>query len=123
MEFRVKLDDLQDFKKTLKRLPRDLNKEIGKAMRKSILLIEKKAKPITPVDTGRLRASIRPDFIRTYEGAIAPHTDYAIYVHEGTRYMKGRPFMTKALQQSSESIEGLFKSAIDKAIMKSIYGI
>lgn len=99
-------------------LPNDLMKEISDAMRKSAFLVEAKAKPLTPVDTGRLRASIRPDYIRPLEAAIAPHTEYAIYVHEGTRYMKARPFMKWGVKAAEGDIKKVFEEAISKVLNK-----
>lgn len=54
--------------------------------------VEREAKQVTPVDTGRLRASIFTS-IGNLEARIQPNTNYAIFVHEGTRYMTARPFM------------------------------
>ena len=121
MQFVVKIEGLDKLTRGLDRFPSNLKAEFKNAMNKAAFLVEAKAKPVTPVDTGRLRGSIRADYIRTFEAAIAPHTTYAIFVHEGTRYMKGRPFMKWGLEQSLPTIEGLFKSAVDKALMSSIY--
>jgi hypothetical protein len=57
-----------------------------------------------PVDTGRLRSSINvtyPVMLADMMGArIGTNVEYAIYVHEGTRYMVGRPFLEEALQDA-----------------------
>jgi len=54
-----------------------------------------------PVDTGRLSGSgvVRrmPDVPGGYDVAFPVH--YAIYVHQGTRRMRGRPFLNRALRQ------------------------
>jgi len=54
-----------------------------------------------PVDTGRLRSSITlvvegdpPDSVRITVGS---DVEYARYVHDGTRYMTGRPFLVDAM--------------------------
>jgi len=60
------------------------------------LLVERGSKMFSPVDTGRMRASIGTSMgimRRDVKAIIQPNVDYAVYVHEGTRYMKGRPFM------------------------------
>lgn len=48
-----------------------------------------RAKILTPVDTGRLRASLRMEFRRTYTlrpmVTIGTDVNYASYVHDGTR--------------------------------------
>lgn len=59
--------------------------------------IERFAKQVTPVKTGRLRASIGVS--NPLGGAneavafVQTNVYYAIFVHEGTRYMRARPFM------------------------------
>jgi HK97 gp10 family phage protein len=64
-------------------------------IRKLAFSVERYAKQLTPVDSGRLRASIH-----TSPGAlgldaiVSTRTNYAFYVHEGTKYMRARPFMT-----------------------------
>ncbi len=56
--------------------------------------VERFAKQLTPVDKGRLRASIHfspPDF--RMQSVVSTNTDYAVFVHEGTKFMRGRPFL------------------------------
>lgn len=58
------------------------------------------AKRRCPVDTSRLRASIRYRMFSDATGLFAmvgSDVEYALFVHEGTRYMAGRPFLTEAL--------------------------
>jgi len=54
--------------------------------------IERESKIKSPVDTGLMRGSIATN-IGNLEARIGPHTFYSIFVHEGTRFMKGRPFL------------------------------
>jgi HK97 gp10 family phage protein len=65
--------------------------------------VETAAKQYAPVDTGRLRASITTAlFSVPYDPYLAVRVgtdvDYAVYVHEGTRYMAERPFLENALR-------------------------
>lgn len=54
------------------------------------------------IDTGRLRASIR---ITTFTSStwstpgvrVGTNVEYAVYVHEGTRYMQANRFITDAV--------------------------
>lgn len=55
------------------------------------------------IDTGRLRASIQVSTF-TWVGGVAAvsvgtSVEYAIYVHEGTRYMQANPFIEDAVRQ------------------------
>lgn len=65
--------------------------------------VEREAKKVTPVDTGRLRASISTD-VGPLMARIAPHTNYALFVHEGHRsrggssFVRPRPFLTTGFE-------------------------
>lgn len=62
--------------------------EAGKLVVKTTLKVSNRAKILTPVDTGNLRASItQVIFKRSGEvvGRVGTNVNYAIYVHEGTR--------------------------------------
>ena len=82
--------------------------------------VERNAKQLTPVDTGRLRASIHTQPIFAGLGAkISTNTEYAIFVHEGTKFMRGRPFMERGAQFAKEQIEGDLTKRIDAEFVKA----
>lgn len=61
-----------------------------------------KARSLCPVDTGNLRGSLTYEVTRTGVGGklgarVGTNVPYAIYVHEGTKYQKGQPFLEDAL--------------------------
>ena len=66
--------------------------------------IEEQAKKNSPVDTGRLRASIKAD-VRGLEANIGTDVYYAGYVHDGTYKMEARPFLFEAADGEIEGIE------------------
>lgn len=53
------------------------------------------------IDTGRLRASVKVTPFTTLQGTgavrVGTNVEYAIYVHEGTRYMQPNRFITDAV--------------------------
>jgi len=77
--------------------------------------IEAESKKVTPVDRGRLRASIRADIGRL-QAIVAPHTEYAVFVHEGTSRMKGRPFMKQGTDKAN--VIKLFEEAEKRILIK-----
>lgn len=98
-----------------------LGKALQDAVAKFAFSVERESKKVTPVDTGRLRASIATD-VGTLRATIAPHTNYAVFVHEGTRFMKGRPFMDwgldKTKQTSTDEIVKELTAEIERNINK-----
>lgn len=73
----------------------NLDKTLRQTAEAIAFSIESYAKQVTPVDTGRLRSSIRVSSLlgNGIKLNVQPNTTYAYWVHQGTRYMKGRPFM------------------------------
>lgn len=72
-----------------------------------------------PVDTGAMRQGIGASR-GTMKVTItpSPKTDYAGYVHEGTRKMKKRPFFEITKKRKEKDIVKLFKKEIEKVISK-----
>ncbi len=97
------------------RLPRNVKTAITTTIRKSAFIIERQSKRVTPVDTGRLRSSISSD-ITPFSATVAPHTNYAVFVHEGTRFMTARPFMHKGAENSVSEVENILKLELRKAV-------
>ncbi len=99
------------------------NVNIGSFMRDKIkelaFLVERESKKVTPVDTGRLRASIGVS-LRPMSATIAPHTSYAIYVHEGTRYMRARPYMFWGARDATKGFEQKMSKELESHIQRRI---
>lgn len=82
--------------------PNDLIKRV-------LMQVEAAAKKRTPVRTGNLRRSITNKVETAQRGRVGTNVKYAPYVHEGTRYTKGRPFLRQGLEDSRGAIEQLLE--------------
>jgi HK97 gp10 family phage protein len=63
------------------------------------LRIERRAKQLCPVDTGRLRSSISTAIIvdgRSISGIVGTNVEYAPYVEFGTSRMEAQPYLRPA---------------------------
>lgn len=72
---------------------------VGKEILRRTLQVERRAKGLCPVDTGRLRASITSRMGREASGLagiVGTSVTYAAPVEFGTRYMAARPFLRSA---------------------------
>jgi HK97 gp10 family phage protein len=77
-----------------------------KLMSRIVLTVEANTKPRVPVDTGTLRRSITHRVERAGErGIVGTNVKYGIFVHEGTRFMRGRPFLQQGLDASRPAID------------------
>lgn len=99
----IKLDATA-FKKYLKDAPDKVQKAIGNVVKKVAFLIEREGKIRSPVDTGRLRASIATD-IHPLTATVQTNTKYAVFVHEGTRFMTARPFMAQGAHAVERQVD------------------
>lgn len=91
------------------------------ASMKSAFQVERYAKLVTPVDTGRLRASIATSLgvlNRGITSIVQTNVNYAIYVHEGTRFLRSRPFMKQGVDRAKPEIEKFYQKAVDNAMQK-----
>lgn len=97
--------------------------KLGLSLQKQIeryaFAIEAGAKTTAPVDTGRMRASIMTD-IGNLRAKVAPHVDYAAFVHEGTRFIAPRPFMIWGREQADS--RGFGVQGITAGIKSDIEG-
>lgn len=95
--------------------PLRISRAIKRAIQKSALLVERHSKMRTPVDTGRLRSSIKTT-LSGFTATINPTVDYAIFVHDGTSRMKGRPFMHWGTEDAEDKIQDVFEREIQGAL-------
>lgn len=86
-------------------------------------MVEKESKRNAPVDTGRLRSSIFTSYQDAGETAIIrpdAAVNYAGFVHEGTKFMKGRPFMARGLQTALEGFVEKLAKELDTEIQAKL---
>lgn len=97
----------------------DLQKRIerySKAIHTAGLVCQGIAKKNCPVGTpesthikgyhgGRLRQSIQVDNSKQLESTVGTNVSYAVYVHEGTYKMKGRPFLRQGFDAGAKQLE------------------
>ncbi len=98
--FSVNIDfkNLPEAVDMLAKYPEVSDENIAEVFKLVLPEVLRRSKELAPVDTGRLRADIKVDFNRReLEGKIYNEVEYAIYVHEGTRFMKSRPYIRNAL--------------------------
>lgn len=68
------------------------------------------------IKTGYLRASIAVASVLPYQAKVVVGAGYGVYVHEGTRFMRARPFLREGLKQAVPEIEKIFGKRIKTLI-------
>lgn len=99
-EFIDKIDDKQSVKTAL-----------NKWIKKVVFFLEWEAKVFTPVDTWVLRNSFRQKF-GSYTWKLMNIRNYGVFVHEGTRFMKSNPFMTKTVKKNAKEVNLIMNEEI-----------
>ena len=89
LEVRMEIKGLKEAQKELERIARELSgPPMVKAIRTATLMVERDAKKLTPVNTGRLRASITPVVLvrgKQVQGVVGTNVKYAAAVEFGSK--------------------------------------
>jgi len=88
-----------------------INKENKKIINKACLMVERDAKKLCPVDTGRLRSSISHEIEGT-TGRVGSNVEYARAVELGTEKQSPQPYLRPALHKNEKAIRQMFKKII-----------
>jgi hypothetical protein len=118
----IKLDKADEVDRYLKERPRAIRKSIFNAIKKTVLSVQGESRRRSPVDTGRLRASIETKQYESFlEGQVYTGVRYAIAVHENerARHRVGEAkFLTNAVNHLERKINKFFKEAITESVKK-----
>lgn len=74
-------------------------------------LVSAEAKRFSPIDTGRLRASIHIEPVDELSYQVITNVYYGIYQEFGTSKMKAHPYMRPAAAVARAQLPGMVKSA------------
>lgn len=114
-EYRIEIKNLRQIKDAFGKAPKRMTKALNEAIQKSIFTIERQSKINTPVRTGFLRASHQSIF-SNLRGETGPTASYSVFVHEGTRFMRPRPFLMEAVKTSDRQVQDFFKQAVQDTL-------
>lgn len=118
-QIKIEVKGLKEFQNNLKQNPTITKLELNVAIRTSILIMLRylKTTSIVPVRSGLLKQSIRSTF-GNLRGTLAPHTNYAIYVHEGTKYQRSQPFLQTTVDDKIREVQHEFDAAAGRIVKK-----
>ena len=96
-------------------------KDIEMAVRDAVFGTHREARIASPVDTGRLRASIQPEIAtrdNIIQGVVGSNVEYAGYQEFGTRYIKPRRFLGGAFDRYKQSFIRAIQTVMQKLTRK-----
>lgn len=95
-DFEIRFDD-----RALQTLFTSTEGDIAKDLQRRALKVDRRAKQLAPVDTGRLRSSITNQLAKDSQGLLAlvgSNVHYAAFVELGTSKMRSQPYLRPALE-------------------------
>lgn len=112
----IQIKNAAQIKSAFRRSPYIMTKNLSGAIKRVAYKVQGQSQRITPVKTGFLRRSHTTTFETGLRATIEPTASYAGFVHEGTRFMKARPFLADAV----EITQGFTDTEFEKAVQDTL---
>lgn len=109
-DIRIEIKNIGQIKSAFAAAPTLMKNNLNQAIKTATFMVGRDSRILTPVDTGRLRASTSERF-QDLKGIVQTRTNYDVFVHEGTRFMRARPYMRNAVERNTPAINLLFAKA------------
>lgn len=120
VEITIQIKNADQIREFLKTRPQETKHQLNLAVAKTVKDVERETKKRSPVDTGRMRASVQSrEYPSVLEGEVGVHTSYAIFVHENlrARHSVGEAkFLENAVRHLESKIQGFFLQAMENVI-------
>lgn len=127
-EIKVQIKNLAEIKSAFRKAPADMVRELNKAIAKSVFSIQRgeikeyQALGIRIITKGLYNSITRGTYFSNLKGEVGPNVtnsagvNYAVYVHEGTRYMRARPFLYNSVNASQKDVDKFFTEAVENVL-------
>lgn len=125
MQFSLKILGAAELSRHFILLRKKIPVVLEESLRESAALVERYAKiqltsgPNRALLTGYLRSSIGMTSLLPFQAKVTADANYGIYIHEGTRYMRARPFMEAGLRDALPEIEKVFGKRV-KTLVETV---
>lgn len=119
IQINISIDQtFEQVREAFRKFPDKVAPYLRQAAQTAAFAIEREAKILSPVDTGRMRASIATSLgvVSNIAAIVQTNVEYAVYVHEGTKKMRGRPFMKQGAEAAGDKIKEAYETNIRKAL-------
>lgn len=122
VDIHIKADpSFEALRRSFQAFPNQVSSYLRRASQFAAFAVEREAKPLTPVDTGRLRSSIAVSLgiVQGIGAIVQTNVNYASIVHEGWGYGKNsspRPFMEQGAMAAEREIGAYYEEQISNAL-------
>lgn len=115
VEIEIHPKGLAELQNKMERLDSTLKRKVQQQLTDLARSIKETAQRIVPVRTGFLRSTIFAE-IRDWTTKVGASAPYAAFVEFGTRRMRGRRFLTRAVGAHLPQLESLLNQVVDEAL-------
>jgi len=123
-QLNIQVKGLDKLQKAFKVAPTVVRREIGEGIEASMRTIEGEyPKSYSASGIGVISGFLKNRVLvkvdkKRLKGILTPKMDYSLYVHEGTRYMRGRPWLKKTVDRKEKEVQRIMQIYINKALKK-----
>lgn len=111
----ITIKNLPQIKAAFNKAPALMTRNLNLAIRKTVLNVSRRSIINTPVLTGRLRASTYTKF-DILKGEVGTNTNYDIFIHDGTKFIAARPYLSDAIDEENHNTDLFFTAAVQETI-------
>jgi len=104
VEMTVDLQGIAELQRKLDRLDKNIRSYVEEALSNEISNIRELAQSLAPKRTGFLASTVFTEKTGEWTFKLGAKATYAYFVEFGTRFMKARRFLTRALESSKPSL-------------------
>jgi len=122
----IKIKNLPQIRAAFKMSPYWMAKHLQYATTQAVYRVKARSMADTPVDTGRLVRSHYHKFFKysalDFSGEVGTgfpkdqKAYYDVYVHEGTKYMRKRPYLKEAVVSLEDEVQGMYVDAVKRTL-------
>jgi HK97 gp10 family phage protein len=124
MNIQVKIKNIDEIRAAFNKAPLKMKKNLAIAIRRATIEIQKEeiinvsgTRGINVVTSGLKSAAVRGiQFPSPLMGVVQPDIEYAAFVHDGTRFMRARPFLADAVQTKEDAVSKEFEKAVQDTL-------
>jgi len=116
----IKIQGLNKLRGNFEASPRLIDGALKRAVKTSVNFIRPIMRKESPVDTGALRRNTYA-MAKGFYGEVAPNlevTPYALFVHEGTRFIKPNPFIIRTGKLVEAPVQKIFANTLNRIVKK-----
>lgn len=119
----ITVKNADQIRKAFRQAPDLMTKYLNEAIKKVLINIQGEtiqnvhpARGINVITGGLEAATERPPIFTKLKGVYDIDIYYAPFVHDGTKFMRARPFLANAVQTKEQETDKFFTDAVDKVL-------